>query len=153
MGLWDFVKKVVGGQPKPAPPVAAQPVATPRAAAPAPPAAQPGDFRPIRRDDLLKQGEDVRRTTGWMWFGRRDLIPPTSDPRTLLIDRGMLTQGLLTADELAEMHRVGDEWHKHANRLEHVQAQAGKSAEEAVAADRTARAAVKAQKKAEAAEL
>src|SRR5262249_34445236 len=55
-------------------------------------------------------------------------------------------------DELAEMHRVGDEWHKHVNRLEHIQAQAGKSAEEAVQADRAARAAVKAQKKAEAAE-
>jgi retron-type reverse transcriptase len=110
------------------------------------------DFLPIKRDDLLKQGEDVRRNTGWMWFGRRDIIPPTSDPRTLLIDRGMLTQGLLTADDLAEMHRVGDEWGKHANRLEHINIQAGKSADAAVEGDRATRAAVKAQKKAEAAE-
>jgi retron-type reverse transcriptase len=119
---------------------------------PPPGAPQPGDFLPINRDDLLKQGEDVRRTTGWMWFGRRDIIPPVSDARTKLIDRGMLTQGLLSAEELAEMHQVGDEWSKHANRLEHIQIQAAASGEAAVEADRAARAARKAQKKAEAAE-
>src|SRR5947209_6468634 len=127
MAFWDFVNKLLG---KPAPPVAAPTPAAPTPApapapaarttpAPAPPAppvtaapgpaaappasASPGDFLPIARDDLLEQGEDVRRTTGWMWFGRRDIIPPTSDPRTLLIDRGMLTQGFLTAEQLAEM--------------------------------------------------
>jgi retron-type reverse transcriptase len=120
---------------------------------PAPPGGpQPGDFLPIERDDLLRQGEEVRRTGAWMWFGRRDIIPPVSDPRTKLIDRGLLTQGLLSAAELAEMHRVGDEWSKHANRLEHIQVQAGQAAEAAVEADRAARAARKAQKKAEAAE-
>ena len=87
-----------------------------------------------------------------MWFGRRDIIPPTSDPRTLLIDRGMLTQGFLSAKELAEMHRVGDEWHKHEHRLENIQAKAGQNAEQAVQADRAARAERKAKKKAEAAE-
>lgn len=117
-----------------------------------PPGHQPSEFLPIARDDLLKQGEDVRRTTGWMWFGRRDLIPPTSDPRTLLIDRGMLTQGLLTAEELAAMHRTGDEWIKYANRLEHINVKAGQSADQAVEADRAARAELKARKKAEAAE-
>jgi retron-type reverse transcriptase len=87
-----------------------------------------------------------------MWFGRRDLIPPVSDPRTKLIDRGLLTQGLLTAEELAEMHQVGDEWLKYADRVQQIQIQAGQSAEAAVEADRAARAARKAQKKAEAAE-
>ena len=86
-----------------------------------------------------------------MWFGRRDLIPPTSDPRTKLIDRGMLTQGFLTAEQLAEMHAVGDEWAKYTDRLEHVKIQAGKSADAAVEADRAARAEAKARKKAEAA--
>ncbi len=85
-----------------------------------------------------------------MWFGRRDIIPPVSDPRTKLIDRGMLTQGLLSAEELAEMHRTGDEWSSHENRLQHINVQAGQSAEAAVEADRAARAARKAQKKAEA---
>jgi retron-type reverse transcriptase len=119
---------------------------------PPPGAPKPGDFLPIGRDELLKQGEEARRTGGWMWFGRRDLIPPTSDPRTLLIDRGMLTQGFLTADELAEMHRVADEWDRHANRVRHIEVKAGQSAETAVEADRAARAELKARKKAEAAE-
>jgi len=141
--------------PTPPPPAAAQPAAAPPApaAVPAPPPGgpQPGDFLPISRADLLKEGEDVRRGA-WMWFGRRDMIPPASDPRTKLIDRGMLTQGLLSAEELAEMHQVGDEWSDHANRLEKIKFQAGQSADAAVEADRSARAARKAQKKAEAAE-
>ena len=86
-----------------------------------------------------------------MFFGRRDLIPPTLDPRTLLIDRGMVTQGFITPDQLAEMHRIGDEHAKYANRLQQINFEAGKTAEQAVEADRAARAAVKAQKKAESA--
>src|SRR5262249_54036382 len=62
------------------------------------------------------------------------------------------TQGYLTAEELAEAHRVGDEWFKYANRLEHVKVQAGQTAETAVEADRARRAEIKARKKAEAAE-
>lgn len=182
MAWWDFIGKLFGPKPPVSPPVpdaaatsftppisppAAVPVAsalpppvappppappaTP-SAPPAPGAPPPGDFLPINRDDLLKQGEEARRGTGWMWFGRRDLIPPTTDPRTLLIDRGMLTQGFLPADELAEMHRVGDEWAKYADRLRQIDVKAGQTAEGAVEADRAARAAVKAQKKAEAAE-
>jgi retron-type reverse transcriptase len=140
----------------PPPPPVAQPTPAASPAAvpppPRPPGTQPGDFLPIARDDLLAQGEEVRRTTGWMWFGRRDIIPPATDPRTKLIDRGMYTQGFLSAEELAEMHRVGEEWDKHANRLHHIQVKAGQSADAAVEADRAARAEVKARKKAEAAE-
>src|SRR5262249_29850955 len=121
-------------------------------AAPPPGGPQPGDFLPIDRDDLLKQGEEVRRTTAWMWFGRRDIIPPVSDPRTKLIDRGMLTQGLLSAGDLAETNWVGQERSRHANGLEQIQAPAAHSAEAAVEAARAAGAARKAQKKAEAAE-
>jgi retron-type reverse transcriptase len=159
MAFWDFLTKLFRQRTEPVPlatpapaPIPLAPAATPQPApAPPPGGPQPGDFLPINRDDLLRQGEEARRA-GWMWFGRRDMIPPVSDPRTKLIDRGMLTQGLLSAEELAEMHRVGDEWSKHANRLEHIQVQAGQSAEAAVEADRAARAARKAQKKAEAAE-
>jgi RNA-directed DNA polymerase len=166
MAFWDFLSKLFGGEKKPQ---QSDPLA-PRADTTAPPSGtspneatrplteradhspQPSDFLPIARDDLLKQGTEIRRTTGWMWFGRRDIIPPASDPRTLLIDRGMLTQGFLTADELAEAHRVGDEWSKYADRLHHIQVKAGQSADAAVEADRAARAEVKARKKAEAAE-
>src|SRR5262245_21861402 len=173
MAFWDNVRKLFGGKPappptaRPAPPPPARPVSPaavpaqtglpipPRPVAKKPPddpGPQPSDFLPVGRDELLKQAEDVRRTTGWMWFGRRDMIPPASDPRTKLIDRGMLSQKLLSADDLAEMHRVGDEWSKFSNRLEHIRIHAGKSGDEAVAADREARAEAKAAKKAAAAE-
>jgi len=174
MAFWDFVTKLFRGERKPAPGTPGTP-AVPAAPVPArlspiqrpatttvPPVApaatapavghKVSDFLPIRRDDLLKQGEEVRRTAGWMWFGRRDIVPPASDPRTMLIDRGMLTQGFLTAEEMAEAHRVGDEWFKYANRLEHIKVQAGQSAEAAVEADRARRAEIKARKKAESAE-
>jgi retron-type reverse transcriptase len=119
-----------------------------------PPASPPqaSDFLPISREELLKAGEEVRRTTGWMWFGRRDIIPPASDPRTKLIDRGMLTQGLLTAEELAEMHTVGEQYVKYADREMHIAVKAGQSGEQAVEADRAARKALKEQKKAAAAD-
>jgi retron-type reverse transcriptase len=163
MAFWDFLSKLFRGEPKPEPPATpaapsaarpqAAPAASPQPSAVSPPGGpKPGDFLPIRRDDLLKQGAEVRRTSGWMWFGRRDIIPPVSDPRTLLIDRGLLTQGFFTAEELAEIHRVGDEWRKYADRVGHIHVEAGKSAEAAIEADRAARAAVKAQKKAAAAE-
>jgi retron-type reverse transcriptase len=167
MAFWDLLAGLFGRRTKPAD-LTAIPVtlsvptvrqATPSAAAapaqvpvPAPPPGhQASDFLPIERNQLMKEGEEARRA-GWMWFGRRDMIPPASDARTKLIDRGLLTQGYLSAAELAEIHRVGDEWSKHANRLEHIQVQAGQSADAAVEADRAARAALKAQKKIEAAE-
>ena len=71
-----------------------------------------------------------------VWPSRHDSAGQRS--ATKLIDRGLLTQGLLTAEELAEIHRIGDEWSKHANRLDHIQVQAGQSAEAAVEADRPA---------------
>ncbi len=171
MAFWDYLSRLLGRsrptQPTPPPPaVPPAPTATPitpattptpepapakpQAAEPPPP--QPGDFLPITRDELLKGGEEVRRGTGWMWFGRRDIIPPASDLRTKLIDRGMLTQGLLTAEELAEMHTVGEQRDKYANREQHINIKAGQSAEQAVEADRAARKAIKEQKKAEAAQ-
>lgn len=170
MAWWDYVKKLLGA-PTPPTAVPQPPAVSPTPSAPPPPVAvnppapplpkpaaapvteyAPGDFLPIARDELLSQGEEVRRTTGWMWFGRRDLIPPVSDPRTKLIDRGMVTQGFLTAEQLAEMHRVGDEHAKYAHRIEHIQIQAGKSADAAVEADRAMRAERKARLKAEALE-
>jgi RNA-directed DNA polymerase len=166
MGFWESLSRLLGMRRSPqsslpreqaptAPTVNQQVQVIPQAApaapqAPAPP--QPSDFLPISRNELVKGGEEVRRTTGWMWFGRRDIIPPASDPRTKLIDRGMLTQGLLTTDELVEMHTVGDQHGKFANREHHIEVQAGQSAEQAVEADRAARKAVKERKKAEAAE-
>ncbi len=168
MAFWDFLAR---RRPDPVPPAPAAPV--PPVVAPAevaaaevvvpaepppPPSAsppafgpQPGDFLPVTRDELVKGAAEVRRGTGWMFFGRRDIIPPAADARTLLIDRGMLTQGLVTAEELAAMHRVGDEYAAHADRFQHATVKAGQTAEQAVGADRAARAELKARKKADAA--
>jgi retron-type reverse transcriptase len=162
MGFWDFIGKLwrkpqatPEAKPKPAAPQAAQPAvppvpeAKPQAAVPPP---QTSDFLPITREELVSGGEEVRRTTGWMFFGRRDIIPPVTDLRTTLIDRGMLTQGLLSAEELAEMHTVGEQYDRFANREHHINVKAGQSADQAVEADRAARASIKERKKAEAAE-
>lgn len=159
MGLWDFFKKrgstgKPAEQPTPAPPPIPQPLPAKSDVAPAsPPPTEyaPNDFLPIPRNELLALAKEIRRTTGWMFFGRRDLIPPADDPRTKLIDRGMVSNGILTPEQLAEMHQVGDEHAKHANRMEQINIQAGRTAEQAVEADRAARAAIKAKKKAEAA--
>ncbi len=43
------------------------------------------------------------------WFGRRDLIPPAQDTRTHLIDRAMVTHGLLTPEDLEHIHKIGAE--------------------------------------------
>src|SRR5205823_26623 len=58
---------------------------------------------------VQSQAGAVGSLWGNPWFGRRDLIPPTGDPRTSLIDRGMVGQGLITPEELAEIHKVGEE--------------------------------------------
>ena len=47
------------------------------------------------------------------WIGRVDTIPPQSDERTALIDRGLILRGLLSPQQITEIHRVGDLWLKH----------------------------------------
>src|SRR6185437_3508594 len=86
------------------------------------------------------------------WFGRRDMIPPADDPRTLLIDRAMVTQGLITPEQLAEIHAVGAEMDRVRPTIASIEHEAAMTGEAAVRADREARAQLKARKKAEAAE-
>lgn len=81
------------------------------------------------------------------WFGRRDLIPPTSDERTLLIDRAMVAHGLLTPEELVRIHEVGAKMDELRPDLAHAQT----AAAEAVKLDGQARKALREQKQAEAA--
>jgi retron-type reverse transcriptase len=99
---------------------------------------------------LVEAAKDVR--LGGAWFGRRDLIPPAEDKRTKLIDRALVTHGLLTPEQLTEIHRVGDEMERVRPSLERLQQRAALSGEAAVEADRAARARLKEQKRAEAAE-
>ena len=63
-----------------------------------------GQFTPLTRDQALKKAKGLRWQWG-AWFGRRDVVPPVSDPRTELIDRAMVGQGLISPEELAACAR------------------------------------------------
>src|SRR5262249_1371472 len=108
------------------------------------------DYLPITRTEIQEaaKGRDLR---GNPWFGRRDLIPPADDPRTQLIDRAMVTQGLSTPEQLAAMHALGAEMDRVRPTLASIEHRAAMTGEAAVQADREARAQLKARKKAEAA--
>src|SRR5262249_18352002 len=108
------------------------------------------DFLPIGRQELRQSAQKVRAGSS-PWFGRRDLIPPADDERTKLIDRALVTHGLLTPEQLVEIHQVGDEMERRRNELDAVQRQAARAGQAAVEADRERRAQIKKQKKAEAA--
>jgi hypothetical protein len=82
------------------------------------------------------------------WWGNRSVIPPSSDPRTNFIDRGMVGQGLVTAEELVELHQTGDEMLRLRPHLD----QAAAIADQAVQQSKQEKEARKQQKKAEAAE-
>jgi RNA-directed DNA polymerase len=107
------------------------------------------DFLPLAGQEMREAAANLTRGA---WFGRRDTIPPASDPRTNVIDRGMVASGLLSPEQLVEMHQVGDEMERLRPTLESVSRQAGLVGEAAVQADREQRARLKAQKKAEAEE-
>src|SRR5262245_54068414 len=133
MGFFDWL---FGRRPKPS---QTPPAPTPQSQAPSPalppiPTPPPSrtldlnatDFLPIGRDELKDAAQNVQR---WgPWFGRRDLIPPANDPRTKLIDRALVTHGLLTPEQLVDIHRVGDEmerWEPSLVAIEHATALAG----------------------------
>lgn len=83
-----------------------------------------------------------------MLFGRRDLIPPAEDPRTNLIDRGMVAHGLITPEELTQIHEVG----KEMDQVRPDMAMASHIAQQAVVDDRASRARLRDEKKAAALE-
>lgn len=74
------------------------------------------------------------KITPWRtaWIGRVDVIPPQSDERTTLVDRGLVLRGFFTEEEIEEIHRVGDLWLEHKEALKLARIAAVKSAEEAV---------------------
>jgi RNA-directed DNA polymerase len=110
----------------------------------------PGQFTPLSADQLRRRGRAMGRFTFLSnpWFGRRDLIPPVSDERTALIDRGMVGAGFLTAEQLVEIHEVGAQMDQLRPDLVH----ASSIADAAVQLDAEERKQRKEQKQAEAAE-
>jgi RNA-directed DNA polymerase len=86
------------------------------------------------------------------WIGRVDTIPPQSDERTAIIDRGLILRGLLSEDQIDEIHRVGDLWLKHHEAAKLAQTVATKKADQAIAQLKKDKEAKKAEKKRLAAE-
>ncbi|MFO0555728.1 MAG: reverse transcriptase family protein [Polyangiaceae bacterium] len=97
--------------------------APPQPAAPAP-AAKTTPYRqhadPYSGGEALGMSAEELRARAlqiqpWLtpFIGRTDLIPPTSDERTRLIDRALVLRGYLTEAQLEEIHRIGDEWLEH----------------------------------------
>ncbi|MBK6683689.1 MAG: hypothetical protein IPG45_04395 [Deltaproteobacteria bacterium] len=159
MGFWDFLKKVFAGEQEPTPQAPAGSSPGPSGGAPAPTAKDPGTSKKGRgfgAPSLLALSPDEWRKRAlaikpWAtpWIGRVDTIPPQSDERTALIDRGLILRGKLTPKELVEIHEVGDLWLEHHGKVELAEAQARTAAANAVADLRAQRAAKKAQKQKE----
>lgn len=105
-------------------------------------------FAPLTDADVKKQAQGLGSLWNTPWFGRRDLIPPARDPRTLLIDRAMTSHGLLTAEELGEIHTIGAQM----DAIRPDLAAAHEMARAAVKRSQEEYEALKRQKKAEAAE-
>ena len=106
-----------------------------------------GQFAPLSDEEIKRRARAQGRSLFNAWWGRRDRIPPASDPRTQLIDAGMVGHGFITPEELAEIHAIGQEM----DRLRPDLAAASQRADQVVAADKAERQALKEKKKAEAA--
>lgn len=158
MGFFDWLRKFFSAgkaeQIPQQPPAAPQPASSPEPPPPAVPGRaldlDAGAFLPITRDELKEAAKQVR--FGGAWFGRRDLIPPAEDLRTKLIDRAMVTQGLLTPEQLTEIHQVGAEMDRVRPVVEMLESQAVQAGEAAVQAERQRRAELKKRKKEESAQ-
>jgi RNA-directed DNA polymerase len=106
-----------------------------------------GHFAPLSGREALREAKGLKNRWG-AWFGRRDIVPPISDPRTQLIDRAMVGVGFISGDELAEIHTIGDEMLRRRPDLQGAAA----LGQQAVSRDQAARDERKRQKKAESAE-
>jgi retron-type reverse transcriptase len=153
MSFLDWLRKLL----RPAPARESAPLVPPAAPPDAPrqphPAALNLDaaaFLPIARDELKEAAQQVR--LGGAWFGRRDRIPPAEDLRTKLIDRAMVTQGLLAPEQLAEIHQVGAEMDRVRPLVQALEGEAALAGEAAVQAERQRRAELKQRKREEAAQ-
>jgi retron-type reverse transcriptase len=163
MSLYDWMAR---RPPPPEPGPVVPPVAPPQAAAsPVPPPPQAAaqthappadlyaapDFLPISRDEVVSAAAGKNLMANAWQTGRTSIIPPADDPRTRLIDRALVSHGLLTPEDLAEIHRVGDEYARVKPSLENVALQSGFAGEAAVQAYREAKERLKQQKREESA--
>jgi retron-type reverse transcriptase len=111
-----------------------------------------GAFAPLSDEDIKRRLKRIG--TGGSWFqmlGMRGRIPPVSDERTLLIDRALVAHGLLSPEDLKEIHEVGEEYERLKPSLLTQQRGRERAASQALADDTAARKALQEQKKAESA--
>jgi retron-type reverse transcriptase len=156
MGLIDFLKRLLGAKPVALPnagPRQSSGEASGAAVAIAPRPARTlnldaSQFAPISAAEALQAAETSTTIRNNPWWGRRDTIPPASDDRTLLIDRTLVVYGLLTPEDLVEIHKIGDQMLELRGDI----AIAHRQAHAAVEASEAERKRIKEQKKAEAAE-
>jgi RNA-directed DNA polymerase len=166
MGLFDWLfgrrkprPEAPAGSP---PPVRGVPPSRPsQTPAPAAPTSEPGElpladpydteYLPVTRAEIIEAARGGNLLSTAFVFGRQSAIPPAEDPRTNLIDRAMVTNGLITPEELSEIHVVGEEYEKARPTEYGLAAAAGLAGEAAVRAYREEKARRKAQKKAESA--
>lgn len=136
-------------------PPAPTPSPTPQPKTPAPAAsADPyaaTEFLPVSRQEIVDAAKKGNLLATAFQFGRQSVIPPVSDPRTQLLDRAMVTHGLLSPEELNEIHRVGEEYDKVKPTDANLAAAAGLAGAAAVQAYRESKEREKARKKAESA--
>src|SRR4051794_32094887 len=164
MGFFEFIKRLLNPQPprrstgpfiQPAPVLPPNPVVGPPQVQvrPAPPPPKTlnldaGQFAPISSGDALAQARASTTVRSNPWWGRLDTIPPPSDDRTLLIDRSLVAYGLLSPEDLVEIHKIGDPMLEYTS----DKALAAEMANAAVQAPEVDRKRLKEQKKAESAE-
>lgn len=85
----------------------------------------------LSADELRKRAVKINPFRS-AWIGRVDTIPPQSDERTALVDRGLILRGLLTEVQISEIHRVGDLWLRFHDADRLATAAAAKTADDAI---------------------
>ncbi len=109
------------------------------------------EFLPVTRGEIIDAAKTGNLLATAGQFGRQNIIPPSNDPRTQLIDRALVTNGLISPEELTEIHRVGAEYEQLRPTEAGLAAAAGLAGEAAVKAYRAEKERRKAQKKLDAA--
>src|SRR5262249_11745824 len=150
--VWIYHPKgeSIASTAKPAAAPAPAPVVAPQ---PAPAVAAKAAINALDAGELLKLSPAEMRSRALKidpyktaWIGRVDTIPPASDERTSLIDRGLILRGFFTEEEIAEIHRIGDLWMEHKGSAQDAYLRTLKKGEDAVAKMRAEREALKQQK-------
>ncbi len=146
-GTWVY-------HPVGSPPVEPQAPRPSPSAVPAPPPAEDVFSHPtlfgFSEEELARRSAKIDPVrTGWI--GPAGAIPDEEDERIAAIDRGLVMRGLLTEEQIKEIHEVGRRWGLLRNQQWMAHALASKTADEAVMRLHEERAARKAERQREAA--